>query len=190
MMFTVSILKYLGIVLNYQLQWNSHISHVSKASYYLYTGLMVITKWCFKITNWFISVLFGFACMGPCLCQWNFGSENFNPRTNIFWSPFENIGPDNINFFISWVLWSNFLKMLVSLKILVLLKFWFSASLSHYRIRKKFVVDLISWFLWITKIHEFLQGGETDYYVHRKSTRISGDILIFLIVRTCALYIS
>ena len=36
----------------------------------------------------------------------------------------------------------------------------------------------------------YLQGSETDYYVHRKSTRISGDILVFLIAHMCALYIN
>ena len=36
----------------------------------------------------------------------------------------------------------------------------------------------------------YLQGGETDYHVHRKSTCISGDILVFLIAHTCVLYIN
>ena len=36
----------------------------------------------------------------------------------------------------------------------------------------------------------YLQGGETDYHVHRESTRISGDILVFLIAHTCVPYIN
>ena len=36
----------------------------------------------------------------------------------------------------------------------------------------------------------YLQGGETDYHVHRKSTRMSRDILVFLIAHMCALYIN